>query len=85
LLIVNAKNVIIARSIGDIPLPREKLPNETNARITTPIEERNPTTIDTKSIIAIPTISRRGGPNISSLEVVISGRELLFSDIVCKK
>jgi hypothetical protein len=66
LLIVRAKNVIIARSIGDIPLPREKLPNEINARITTPIEERNPTTIDTRSIMAIPTISRRGGPKTSS-------------------
>lgn len=85
LLTVSAKNVIIARSIGDIPLPREKLPNERNANITTQIDDKNHTTTATSSIMAIPTRSTFGGPSSSSFAIEISPNVLLFSDIVCKK
>jgi len=77
--------VIIARSIGDTPSQNEKLLNERNINITTPIEERNPTTIATRSIIPIPTISIFGGPRYSSVSRLISLRTLSFSDIVYKK
>lgn len=78
---MSAKKVIIARSIGDIPLPREKLPNDKNAKITTPIDERNPTTKETKSIIPMPSISTFGGPSNSSVASEISD-SVLFSDII---
>lgn len=83
LLTVREKNVIIASSIGDIPLPSENVPSERNANITTQTDDKNPTTMATRSIIAIPTRSTRGGPRSSSGEVDISERVLLFSDIVC--
>ncbi len=82
---VSAKKVIIASKIGDIPLPSEKLPNERNAKITTPIDDKNHTTTATSIIIAIPTRSTFGGPRSSSLAITISPRVLLFSDIIYKK
>ena len=85
MLTVSAKNVIIARRIGDIPLPSEKLPSERYANITTHTDERNPTTIATRSIIPTQTRSILGGPRSSSVERVISESILLFSDIVGKK
>ena len=75
------KKVIIASSIGDIPLPREKLPNDKNASITTPVEDKNHTTRATSSIIAIPTRSTFGGPRSSSVAIERSESALLFSDI----
>ena len=83
MLTVSEKNVIIARSIGDIPLPSENVPSERNANITTQTDERNPTTMATRSIIPIPTRSTRGGPSSSSVETDISERVLSFVDIVC--
>lgn len=71
--------------MGDIPLPSEKLPNEINANITTQIEARNPTTIATNTIIAIPMRSTFGGPRSSSLAIVRSQNVLFFSDIIYKK
>jgi hypothetical protein len=67
--------------MGEIPLPREKLPNDKNAKITTPIDERNPTTKDTNNIIPMPIISTFGGPSNSSVAREISD-SVLFSDIV---
>ena len=77
--------MIIASKIGDIPLPREKLPNDKKANTNTPIEERNHTTIATSNIIRIPTISTFGGPRSSSALRDRSLNVLLFSDIVYKE
>ena len=55
-----------------MPLQREKLPNETNANITTQIDARKPTTIATSTIIAIPTKSTFGGPRSSSFAITRS-------------
>jgi hypothetical protein len=82
---VSAKNVIIAKRIGDIPLPSEKFPNDKNAKITTPIEDKNPATRATKSIIAIPMRSTFGGPSNSSFATETSPNVLLLSDIIYKK
>lgn len=71
--------------MGDIPLPKENLPKERNAKITTHVDERNPITIATRSIIPIPIKSTRGGAKSSSGEIFLSPRVLLFSNIVSKE
>ena len=68
-----------------MPLQREKLPNETNANITTQIDARKPTTIATSTIIAIPTKSTFGGPRSSSFAITRSQNVLFLSDIIYKK
>jgi hypothetical protein len=79
---VREKNDIIANNIGEIPLQREKLPNDKNASITTPVDDKNHTIRATSNIIPIPIRSTFGGPRSSSVAIERSANALLFSDIV---
>lgn len=64
--IVRAKNVIIARIIGEAHVSREKFPIAKYASMTIMTPERTQTMSPVRRIMRIPTASYFGGPRSSS-------------------